>query len=382
MYVDYPEGSQKINSDKVLTHDKISLGTIPKGGSTEYSLRTTVFGEKDATKDFNFRIEYKVKGSNATFSKEKVYTVSVGSSPVLMSIDYPKETNSGQEITIKVNLTSNSSVTLKNALVRIDYPYGFTYKSSSIKPLRNNSVWNVGDLKDGEKKTLEVTGVLLGQNQEDKTFKVTTGTQSADNTKDFDTDLADQDVTIGIRKSFFDLVVTSDSKGTVKIGDYTSVSIKWQNTLPEKILNTKITAKVSGEVLDRSKVSPDVSGYYESVSNSVVWDKNGTEGLDQMSPGEGGRVSFNVGSYSDQNLSKLVKNPHIDIHVNITGDRSGTDGGKVSSEADLTVKILTTLNFTSKSFREFGPFKNTGPRTPQRMEGARKKLQKIYRYRQ
>jgi hypothetical protein len=52
----------------------------------------------------------------------------------------------------------------------------FTYKDSNIKPLRDNSVWNVGDLKDGDKKTLSVTGVLVGQNLEDRTFNISAGT--------------------------------------------------------------------------------------------------------------------------------------------------------------------------------------------------------------
>lgn len=363
MYVDYPEGAQAINSEKALTHDKINLGTIAKGASTEYSLRSTLFGEKDVTKEYNFRIEYKVKGSNATFSKEKTYSVSVGSAPVLMNVDYPKEVNSGQEVTLSIDLTSNSAVVLKNTIVRIDYPYGFTYKTSNIKPSKNNFIWNIGDLKNGDKKTLEVTGVILGQNQEDKTFKITTGTQSQDPAKDFDTSLAEQDATMGIRKSFFDLVVTGENKGSVRLGDSTSINIKWHNTLPEKILNTKIVATVSGNVLDRAKVTPDSTGYYQSVNNSVLWDKNTTKELSQMLPGDGGAVSLGVGSSLDQSTSK-IKNPHLDVHVVVTGDRSGPDGGSVSSEANYQVKIISNLNFTAKSYRTTGPFTNTGPIPP------------------
>src|SRR4029077_18207755 len=102
-------------------------------------------------------------------------------------------------------VTSNSSVVIKNSLIKIDYPYGFTYQSSNIGPLRDNSVWNLGDLKDGDKKKLIVTGVMLGQDLEDRSFRFSAGTQSSSNPPDFDTALVESTITIGIRKSFFNL---------------------------------------------------------------------------------------------------------------------------------------------------------------------------------
>lgn len=364
LFIDYPDGSQEINSDKVLKFQKINLGTIPKGGSTDYSLRSVLFGEKDSTKSFVFKIEYKVKGSNATFSKEKVYDVVVGSAPILMDVKYPSETNSGQEIKLSIVITSNSPIVMKNTLVKVEYPYGFTYKSSSIKPLRDNSVWNIGDLQDGEKKTIEVVGLIIGQNQEDKTFRIISGTQSRDNSKDFDAELANEDITIGIRKSFFDLTLDSNNSSSVRIGDFIPVYIRWQNTLPEKIINTKIVATISGNVLDRSKVSVGGGGYYESVNNLIIWDKNSVPTLSQMMPGEGGEASITLVSIIDQFQVRQVKNPHIDVKLVITGDRSETGGEKVSSESNLVIKILSTLGFTGKSYRNVGPFTNTGPIPP------------------
>jgi hypothetical protein len=363
LYIDYPDGSQEINSDKVLKFQKVNLGTIAKGGSTEYSIRSVLFGEKDSTKSFVFKIEYKVKGSNATFSKEKSYDVVVGSAPIIMDVKYPSETNSGQDIKLTVIVTSNSPIVMKNTLVKIDYPYGFTYKSSSIKPLRDNSVWNVGDLKDGEKKIIDIVGTMVGQNQEDKTFRIVAGTQSSDNTKDFDAELANEDITIGIRKSFFDLTL-EPSVSQVKIGDTIPVYIKWQNTLPEKILNTKMTATISGNVFDRSKVSVGGGGYYESINNSVVWDKNNVSSLAQMLPGQGGEASLTLVSITDQFQVRQIKNPHIDIKLVITGDRSEIGGEKVSSESNIVIKILSTLSFTGKTYRSTGPFTNSGPIPP------------------
>src|SRR3989338_8920404 len=176
LFIEYPEGSEIIGEEnRIITRDRISLDTIAQGKSKDYTIRALLFGEKDIVKTFTFKIEYKVKGSNAIFSKEKTYDVLIGSSPILLDVSYPKEVNSGQQMTLSINITSNSSVPIKNTLVKVEYPYGFTYKSSNIKPLSDNSVWNIGDLRNGDKKTLSVTGVIIGQNMEDMSFIISVG---------------------------------------------------------------------------------------------------------------------------------------------------------------------------------------------------------------
>lgn len=364
LFVDYPQGSEAVGEvNKVLTHEKIDLGKIAKGGNADYTLRTLLFGEKDVIKTFIFRIEYKVKGSNAVFSKEKTYDVSIGSSPLLLNVDYPKEVNSGQTIQMTVDITSNSPVVMKNTLIHIDYPYGFTYKTSNIKPLRDNSVWNIGDLKNGDKKSLVITGVLVGQNMEDRSFRVTTGTEN-ENSKDFTTALAETLATIGIRKSFFDLAVVSANGGnTSSSGQSIPIVVKWQNTLPDKIINSHIEATIFGSGFDRNSVTIGNGGYYRSVDNTVAWDRNTTSGLTEILPGDSGQVSFTPISLSETIL-RSVKNPHIDIHVVMTGDRSGTESGQVSSTADFTVKIASTLVLGAKSYKSIGPFTNIGPIPP------------------
>lgn len=364
LFVDYPEGSQEIGSDKTLSHDRVALGKVSKGGTAEYSIRTLLFGEKDSIKTFVFRIEYRVKGSNATFSKEKTYEVSIGSSPLLFEISYPKEINSGQDVKMIINITSNSSVVLKNSLIKIDYPYGFTYKTSSIKPLRDNSIWNIGDLKNGDKKTLEVSGVLIGQNEEEKTFKISAGVQSNDSSKDFDTELVEESVTVGIKKSFFDIQLSTSGGEAREVGQNVPIIIKWKNTLPDKIYNAKIEAKISGNILNRSDVSVGNGGFYQSIDNLVLWDKNAEEDLSQISPGEGSQVSLTLVSISDPATIRKIKNPHMDVHVKMVGERTDLDSSTVSSEGDIVIKILSTLSLTAKTYRSFGQITNIGPIPP------------------
>ncbi len=364
LFIDYPDGTESVlEENKPISHDEVDLGIIEDGKIKDHSLRIVLFGEKDTIKTFVFRLEYKVTGSNAIFSKEKAYEVIIGSSPILLEVKYPREVNSGQNITVAIEMTSNSSVPIKDALLKVEYPYGFTYKSSNIKPVRDNSVWSVGDLKNGDKKVIEVVGTLIGQNLEDRSFTVSAGTKT-NGVFDFDTPLVSTLITMGIRKSFFDLTISPTNNGVIAPAASGFTSISWQNTLPDKVTDAKIEVKLSGNAIDRSKVSVGTEGFYRSVDDTIVWDKNTTNSLSEMSPGDFGRVTFSVASIQNLVQPRLIKNPFIDLKVTMTGERGGRDGGTVSSTEDVTIKISSVANLTSKALRNSGPFSNSGPIPP------------------
>ncbi|MES2213738.1 MAG: hypothetical protein V4473_02800 [Patescibacteria group bacterium] len=366
LYIDYPTGVKTADDKNTpVTRDKIDLGTIQSGKSKDYAVRALLFGEKDVVKTLTFTIEYKVKGSNAVFSKEKTYDVTIGSSPLLLNVTYPKEVNSGKQITISIDVTSNSSVIVQNTLLKVEYPYGFTYTSSNVGPIPNTSVWNIGDLKNGDKKTITISGVLVGQNMEDRSFRISVGTANGADPKTFDTDLAVNQATIGIRKSFYDLTLAMGGNSVVRVGGQSNITIQWQNTLPERLLNNSISVSLSGNALDRSVVNPTNGGFYQSVNNTVVWDKNSTPILSNISPGDNGSVSLNLGTISNPVVIRSIKNPHIDVHVEMEGSRSGQDITPVSSTQDVTIKMESTLSFTANSYKNNGGISNTGPVPPQ-----------------
>ncbi len=365
LYIDYPLGSQVVNTaDRILSHEKIDLGTINQGSTKDYSVRTLLFGAKDAVKTFTFRLEYSVKGSNAVFSKEKTFDISIGSSPLILNTSAPEEITSGDMVTFTTDVTSNSAVTVKNTLVKIDYPYGFTYKSSNIPPIKGTTTWSIGDLKNGDKKTITISGTLIGQNLEDRSFRVSAGTGVLSTDQTFDTDLAVSISTIGIRKSFFNLTATSGSGEPAHFGNLVPVVISLENTLPDKITHVQIEATIDGNVLDQSQVSPANGGYYRSNVNKILWDKNGTDSLSQILPGDSVQLSFSLASLPNSVTTRMIKNPHMTAHIVVTGNREGATPGIVSSSADIDIRIASVATLDAKSYKNTGPLSNTGPVPP------------------
>jgi hypothetical protein len=409
LFVNYPTNTKAASGDQPLSLDQFALDTVPAGQVKNQSVRAILFGQKDSIQTISLRLEYTVVGSNAVFSKQKDYTISISSSPMLLNVTYPQEVNSGQDVTLSINLTSNSSTAISGALVKVLYPYGFTYKSSNIKPARNltlsdslslasttdngaasqtaagqatatsavgrsmatstsgtiGAMWSMGDLKNGDNKNLTITGTLVGQDMEDRSFDVSVGVPVVPGQLNFANPLAGQLATIGIRKSFFNLSIANQSNGGQDFGDLNqpvSLSLQFQNTLPDKVVNNRISLQFSGNVFDPSKVSAGAGGFYSSVDNSILWNKNTTDTLSTISPGDSGAVSFSLSPISNQ--SQPIKNPHIDISATMSGSRTGLQAVDVSSTQDLTFKFLSTIGLSAKSYRLVGPITNTGPVPP------------------
>jgi hypothetical protein len=395
--VDYPANTENVNGTGApLSLDQFSLDTVTAGQAKNQSIRAILFGQKDSVQTIALHLEYTVPGSNAIFSKEKDYLVSISSSPLLLNVTYPQQINSGQDVTLSIDLTSNSGTDISSSLVKVLYPYGFTYKSSSVKPARLltladslnltsstsspvtasttvtttstgqiGALWNLGDLKNGDNKILTVTGTLVGQDMEDRSFDVSVGVPVTAGQLNFASPLAEQLATVGIRKSFFNLSVANSSNSNQMFGrvdQQVSLALLFQNTLPNKVINNQIVVQLSGNVFDPSHVSADNSGFYSSSDSSILWDKNTTAALSQINPGDSGQVYFSFSPMS--NVSQPVQNPHIDVAVTMSGSQTGAQAADISSTQNLSFKFVSTLGLSAKSYRLVGPFSNTGPIPP------------------
>ena len=142
------------------------------------------------------------------------------------------------------------------------------------------------------------------------------------------------------------------------------VSIKWTNTRSDKVVNSHIEDTLSGDALDRSKVTLGDNGLYRSADNTIVWDKNSTTNLVSILPGESNSVSFSMASILNSTQLRAIKNPHINLHVVMTGDRSGIETGEVTSSQDVIIKISSDVTLSAKSYRGVGPLTNSGPIPP------------------
>lgn len=365
--IDYPDGTvANKDSSTPLKHNQEDIGIVASGSSVDRTAKFFLFGDKGTVKTIKFQIEYQVAGSNAVFTKEKNYDITLGSSPVILDVQAPQEVNSGQEINFVATISSNSPSLLQSVIVSANYPYGFTYDGSSIKPASGNNIWNLGDLKSGDKKVLSINGKLVTQDGEQRTFRFSVGTKSTDSSLDIGTILGQVSPTITVSKPFISatLSLAGDTSDTVATYAGTNITsfLDFTNTLQDQINDVSVHMNMQGQALDRGSVQVGNGGFYQSTDGTIIWDKNSTPAFSQINPSDSKNLNF---SFNTVKLPVGVKNPSIAISVTITGTRSSPGGSveQISTTFQKTVKISADLSLVTKILRG-GPIANSGPIPP------------------
>lgn len=370
IFVEYPEGT-RVASDltKELSRDQFDFSQISAGGSKTQTIKAVLFGEKDITRQIRIRVDYKARGSNATFTKEKTFDITISSSPVITSILVPKEVNTGQEMEIKVEVASNSNTTVRDLLVRVEYPFGYSFLSANPTPTYENNIWRIGDLAPKEKRLITLKGRMDGQNEEERTFRFMTGTASVVDERAIGVGFINTQESLSIKKAFISLALQINSRSgpyVMSAGEKVLGTLIWTNNLPVAVNDVMFQIKLSGRGLDRSQVSSSNGGFFRSADNTITWDKNSLPSLRNIEPGQTGSVNFNFSALpASQQLLAQGRNMDIVLDASVSGTRIQSGVPQiVQSSATGQTKIGTGLVINGRVLRSIGPFINTGPIPP------------------
>ncbi|MDB5194212.1 MAG: protein of unknown function with transrane region [Parcubacteria group bacterium] len=365
--IQYPEGTRQADDTTLaLTRDRADLGIVKAGGENVETFRSVLFGQKGDIKEVKLSLEYKIKGSSATFYKDKTYDITIGDTPVAIGIEKPDSVTSGVPFTTKIIVAANTSDVLQNVIVRAEYPYGFTAQSSSPDPVSADNVWAIGDLSPGDKKTITLQGTMTGVDADERTFRFYAGIADPGNPNVLKDPLVSTTETFTLARPTVGLLISlngeTDAEYVAPMGSTVTANVRYQNNSTEKLTNAHLVVKLSGAALDKLSVKPDPSGFYDSSNNQIVWQAPAAADFSEINPGDSGQVSMTFASL--QNLP-AGKNQEIDLSASIVGTPGGVaSADPIKATADKVVKIASTVNLTGKVLYSRGPFKNTGPLPP------------------
>ncbi|MDP3726424.1 MAG: hypothetical protein Q8R36_04480 [bacterium] len=370
--VEYPEGARGLgNLERELSRLRKSLGRIEPGGIIKEPIQAVLFGQEGDEKKFTIAIEYRVADSNAIFVKEKEYVALVSSSATSLSAKTLSEVVPGQEFSIEITLTSNADIVTRNLLVDVEYPFGFSFVEGTPKPLTGNTVWTIGDLPPKGKRIITIRGIIEGQDGEQKVFRISSGAKKdgEDNTLGiiYNKSIAE----VKVVRPFLSVLLFVNgealSEYVAESRNLIDVDIVWVNNLPTKIVNGKIVAKLSGEVINKLSVQPR-GGFYNSADNTIVWDKNSLPELEDIESGAQGQTNFRfslVPLFTTNGL--LLRDPTVSISLNTSGNRVSASGvsEEIKNSVERKIKITSDVAFASRAVYFVGPFQNTGPLPPE-----------------
>lgn len=373
MTVSFPAGTTdpKDPTKTLQTYQKL-IGDMAAGASSKQTVQAIIFGEENTQKTITVTLAYSIKGSSAVFTKTQTYDVLINSSPISVSVKSFDQITSGQEFDMSVDLKSNSQETLKNVLLKADYPFGYTYLSSNLPPQNDKSTWKVGDIPPGADRTIVIHGKLQGEDSDTRVFRFSVGSGSAQSATVIGTQYTMQTEQITIEKPFISLAVSVDgdqqSSGdhTGQFGQSEHVTITWFNNLSTAVSNVSIDAKLSGTAYDRGSVTPDF-GYFRSSSDDIIWNQQTNQELASVPAGGSGSVSFTITPRDLGTQDHPIVNPTVMVSASVSGSRSQESNvsGDLSSAVTRNIDISSNVSLSGRVVRSTGPFSNTGPVPPQ-----------------
>jgi len=277
LHIEYPDGVR--SPDNISTEVKrydVALGDIAVGKKASQTVNSLVFGEENSKKDIKITVEYRIPGSSGIFYKEKTFSFLISSSPVNITVVNSSEINANQNTDFNIKIKSNSLSVIKNLTLKAEYPFGFDYKSSDITPSIDNNIWNLGDFEPGATKDIKVSGLIMGQDGEEKVFKFSVGIADKLDNRSIATNFASFATSLFLRKSFVGLAfsIDGDINKTVAIssGENVKGNIIWTNNLPDTIYDLETIISIKGNILDKSSLSVN-GGIYKSLENQIFFNK-------------------------------------------------------------------------------------------------------------
>lgn len=370
LLVEYAGGTRTVGDISVefLRHEE-TLGTIESGREMKRTVRAVLFGEENSVQDIKVIVEFRVDGSSATFFNEAVHQVTLTTPPLSLVIDSLKETVSGQDISFTVIVKSNSQNVIKNTLLQIEYPFGFKFGSAVPPPDFAERLWHLGDiLPEGEKK-ITFKGRLFGQDGEERVFRFAAGLESKSDPNILGTAFINTIESIFVKRPFIsvNLALNGDSGEdfVARTGQPIRADILWENNLQTQVFDAEIEVSLLGNIVDKASVTVE-DGFYQSVTNTILWDRQTKKKLSSISAGEKGSVSFTFSALGPES-GILFRNPEIQIDVTVRGKRLSDAQvlEEITSTLTRRVLIASDLVLFGKVLHSTELFGDSGPIPPQ-----------------
>ncbi len=367
LVVEFPPGTRSDTDVSVnLPRTRQSIGTIQPGESINRTIRAVMFAAAGSDVVVKVSVEYRIASSNAVFVSDATYTAKINQAPASITVDALKEAVSGQDVTFKVSVTSNSPLPLKDMLLLATYPPGFTFTSASPVPVAGSAAWGLGDIEPGGTRSISVTGHFVGEDGDQKVMQFSAGNKQSGTDAAIAAPLAATDMTLTVTKPFVSVALALGgevtAEHTVQRGDDIRGDIRWTNNLPVAVQNLEIELSFKGQILDRTTVSPQ-RGFFRSVDQTALWNTETDPRLSTIGPGESGVASFSFKTLPQS--QGTFRNPALDLTVTVRARRLSESNvpDTVSSSATAQVLVSTDLSLLSSLSRS-GPFTNTGPVPP------------------
>ena len=109
----------------------------------------------------------------------------------------------------------------------------------------------------------------------------------------------------------------------------------------------EIRAKISGNAVDRKTINGQ-QGFYDSLTDTITWDKSSKSDFEEVNPGDSGSVGFFISPLSLMSATGgMLIDPSVNIDISISGKQliSGYATADLNSSDSGIVRIISDVGF-------------------------------------
>ncbi len=339
---------------------KKELGVVSAGDFKREDFEIRLFGSEAESRDITVKLEYKVKGSNAKWSKVAVTQVVLKSPPISVTIEGPNLLSVGQLGTYVFKVKNNTGTSTEPTLLVATLPTNFKIEEATPKPSTRGSLWQIPQLEAGGIATITLTGSFSGSQGETGTMKAIVGSIGGSLTE---VGVVYSSITFDIKLRTSPLTLSTSldtergSGESLRYGDRSTLAIHYRNGSNEPLQDVEIVLTIAGDAALMKQITAD-RGYYDSVNGTVTWNKATMQELGLVSKNsEGTLVIFVPIVTKGSNSPKMILTVH--------GKGTANEKDDVVATLSKTYVVQGSASISAATHYKNSPFQNTGPIPPE-----------------
>ncbi|MDB5259815.1 MAG: protein of unknown function with transrane region [Candidatus Nomurabacteria bacterium] len=339
--------------------EKRVIGTINPDEYKKQDFKITLYGSEAEARDVTLKLDYKVSGSNAIFSKTITSSVVLKTPPLSIVLSGPDTLSADQNGDFSMIVTNNTATTSLPSLLLLTLPANFTFNSSSPKQSGYGPTWQIPAIESGSTYKIGFSGALSGSGGETGTMKAIIGSQGG-NINTIGIVYSSQVYDIHLRSSPLSFKVALDTdRGqaeTLRYGDSATLTITYTNSSDTPIQNVKLTLNIDGDAPLYNQIDPG-TGYYDSASRTITWDKSIIPDFQSLPPHKESYVRVVIPIVLKGTNSPSLK-------VGITGAGSLQSSNDVVAKVNKSWVVQGSATINAETHYKISTFTNTGPIPP------------------
>ena len=350
------------------TPKTITVGTMAKSSSQEFTEQVYVTGAQGEVKNFKADFYFMPSGLSSSFQKSAEAVTTITRLRVPLTVVAPPTAVSGETITYIVDYRNQSNEEFIDLKLRAKYPDGFTIKSQNPRPqtslkFERIDEWILPRLTPGDSGRITVIGTLSGRQGEGKLLSVVLQRKINGEYIDFESYETASIISSPLLSASITVNRTNDY--IAHLGDTLSYSILVENNSDTDLTSLVLRARLDGAMIDFTTVKS--SGYLDTRSKTVSWNSAAAPELALLRAHGSAQIPLEVKLLkSFPNSSIGARDSLVSMSIDVETDQVPAQlaGAVVSAQDSIITKISTAPSFSQELSLAGGGTTAQGPFPP------------------